>query len=225
MTQRQSNGFARDMAYSREGMSLAKAILGNYGFRDATEYEDEKCATDIVMLRSRMKQADIGVRHRRLEPLLKLRGDVLWEITVRSYRPNGIRTELEKIIDDGFCDYLLYVIPEILDTSLRSGRDTIWDMARCFCVVNLSVFREIHTKCRSSGLPFGQEKRNRDGTRFRAFDIRRLTGAVSAWKVGDDPEQPWSRSVPPAYPQGGYGERPPPPKPIYVPPPAQGGLF
>jgi hypothetical protein len=79
------------------------------------------------------------------------------EFTIRSSRPSGAKTELEKIIQDKWCHYFLYAFSDSDDATLHA-----WTLA------NLEVFREWFLSFQ--GHVPGELRENHDGSScFRAF--------------------------------------------------------
>lgn len=94
-------GWMRDKKQSDIYLPEVKRILGEFVIFEGTTRQDQFENTDLIVLTA--NQIRIGVRIRNPGFLTKYGH----EFTVRCARPNGTKTELEKIMD-GWGDYFFY---------------------------------------------------------------------------------------------------------------------
>lgn len=92
---------------------VIKSICGRVFIGTADKEADCHEATDLLILE--IKPIRIACRVRRFSYLNKY-GD---EFTIRAKRPNGNPTELEKILEGGWCDYNFYGFANEEDTKLQ----------------------------------------------------------------------------------------------------------
>lgn len=118
---------AADFDWQRQFVPAMKGICGRHLIDEAPFEEDAKHNTDLIVLT--VDELRVACRARRW----KYRNDYGDGFTIRSYRPNGYRTELAKVIEDGWGDYLLYGFGH--DNPPFSPRFVAWTLAR------LDVFR------------------------------------------------------------------------------------
>lgn len=161
-----SNGalppWLRDKGWSDRLLPEIKGILGHHLFMVAPREEDVEHATDLMALSLTLPTGvRVACRVRRGEQLRRANA---WgeEFTIRSGRPNGVKTELAKILE-GWGSHLFY---GFADEGLL-----------CWLLGDLSVFRLwFHRWSATHGgaLP-GQDIPNRDGSsRFLAIPIEDL---------------------------------------------------
>jgi hypothetical protein len=123
-----------------------KPILGDSEV--APDEEDKHHNTDLIVLTS--ERGRIACRVRRLEYL-----NYSDQFTIRASRPSGARTELQKVVLDGWGDFLFYGFGE-------NGRLEKWTLA------DLQIFREyMRSQIRVLKL-------NPDGVAFRVFDWKKF---------------------------------------------------
>jgi hypothetical protein len=129
-----------------------KQIVGTHLIGEAPADEDAQHNTDLVVLRLEAVRIACRVRN---ESYHHNYGD---EFTIRSKRPNGVKTELAKIVE-GWGDYVLYGFAPKNGTYM-----TAWGLG------DLNVFRLwFGRQCVMYGVP-GSEQSNADGSsKFRAF--------------------------------------------------------
>ena len=97
-----------------------------------------------------------------------------FDFTVRSDRPNGVDTELAKILA-GYGDYLVYAFASQDEQSLIAWR-----------ILDLRQFRLwFHRQTLQHKTMPGMALKNEDGSSaFRAFDVRRMPAGVVAHEFG-----------------------------------------
>lgn len=84
-----------------------RQLIGGYFVAPATRTQDMHEATDLMVFELRAQHIRVGCRVRRYDYWAAQNGRYQREFTIRSGRPNGIKTEYQKIID-GWGDYLFY---------------------------------------------------------------------------------------------------------------------
>ena len=95
------------------------------------------------------------------------------QITIRSYRPSGVKTEFEKV-KEGWGDVCFYGIANAAGTQLVQ-----------WVVGDLNAFRTY-----IKGLDkLPKEKRNSGGTRFLPFNFRDIPGFIIASSMDDEEKQ------------------------------------
>lgn len=136
-----------------------KQILGAHLIGQASVEEDRLHATDLIMLN--MKPHRIACRIRRSEYLAKYGG----EFTIRSKVESGNSTELAKIVEGGWADYLFYGFADEPELKLDS-----WFLG------DLNLFRLWFVRqCVSTFRAPGETRTNADGlSSFRIFKISDL---------------------------------------------------
>lgn len=143
----------RDYDFGRLFVPQAQAIVGRYvAVEEAPFEEDAERNTDLIVLAAKVGLIRVGLRVRSLSYRRRY-GD---QFTIRCSRPNGMPTELAKILD-GWGDYFLYGFGD------RAGLFAV-PRLRAWTLADLSVFRAQWQK----GL--GLAVRNPDGTEGRAFE-------------------------------------------------------
>lgn len=142
----------QDKKWSDRYLPEIKAILGQVFIGQSPEKEDMEHNTDLIVFK--MEPIRIACRLRRSEYYDKYPD----EFTIRCSRPNGIKTELAKIIE-GWGDYLFYGFCD--DEKLIA-----------WFIGDLKVFRLWFAKqlVKNKGIMAGMEKQNGDGSsNFRVF--------------------------------------------------------
>jgi len=160
-------GYSADRAWSDLHIDHLKQIVGPRLLVPSDFDVDTKQATDFVLLEARNWQIAARVR----KPGYFDRYP--YEFTVRSYRPTGVRTELEKVLHDGFGDWMFY--GHHGGIASKRGRP-LYVIGR-WMLLDLHKFRDAVA---ASGGRLGQEMQNPDGTRFRAYDVRQMKQVVIA---------------------------------------------
>jgi hypothetical protein len=161
-----SNGalppWLRDKGWSDRLLPEIKGILGHHLFMVAPREEDIEHATDLMALSLTLPTGvRVACRVRRGD---QLRREKAWgeEFTIRSGRPNGVKTELAKILE-GWGSHLFYGFAD--------------ERLLCWLLGDLSVFRLwFHRWSATHGgaLP-GKEIWNRDqSSRFLAIPVEDL---------------------------------------------------
>jgi hypothetical protein len=159
-----------DRRWSDRFIGRLKQIAGYYLLEPASEEEDAKRNTDLIVLTMAAKR--IGCRVRRSTYLERYAN----EFTVRCDRPNGCDTELDKILD-GWGDYLLYAFCDESEKRLVAWR---W--------IDLCAFRAwFGAELDRTGRLPGALVPNGDGSsRFRAFSVTNLPTRVVLASYGFD---------------------------------------
>lgn len=153
-----------DKKWSDKFLTEIKRILGEHLISEPPIEEDMQHNTDLIVLR--LDAVRIACRIRTNEYLARYPND----ITIRSDRPSGVKTELTKIIE-GWGDYLFYGFADKSDTKLAAWK-----------IISLNDFRlwfnrEI-VKLDKGELP-GTEQCNYDrSSKFRAFDTSKMPKEV-----------------------------------------------
>lgn len=180
--------WTEDKRWADRFMSEIKQILGLHLIGAAPEEEDCQRNTDLIVLR--MDAVRIACRVRKNKYLEHYAG----EFTIRSGRPNGSKTELQKVIE-GWGNYLFYGIANENESRLAA-----WTLG------NLSAFRLelMRNLLRSRGQLPGIAKDNRDGSSsFHAFRWADFPGMIVASSESLPPapieprqeEFPWRRDA------------------------------
>lgn len=163
--------FASDFQWAQQFIPRVKQILGPLLLREAELDIDQHEATDLIVLKARDMR--IGVRLRRKGFATRYGS----EFTIRKSRDNGARTEWQKIMYDGWGDWLFYG---------HESEATPGDVAP-WLVVDLDRLRGKLIKTPWSKLERERvcgSKSNGDGSHFVWFDIRRC-GDVLVTSSGD----------------------------------------
>ncbi len=100
-----------DKHWSDRFIPLIKPILGSYLIGEAPMAEDQEHNTDLIVLR--MEPLRIACRVRRASYLASYGN----EFTIRSNRPNGAKTEWDKLME-GWGDYFFYGFADKEETTL-----------------------------------------------------------------------------------------------------------
>lgn len=158
-----------DKRWSDQFMAEIQSILGRVFFEVPPLSEDEQRNTDLLVLQMTNVQR-VACRIRRDG----YREQYGHEFTVRTHRPAGTKTELEKI-QEGWGDFLFYGFgPE------QGGPLTQWT------VIDLDVFRaNLHR------YPLGMQQNHDGSSSFVAFDLGLVPEVVKAssrdvqWMLAD----------------------------------------
>lgn len=124
--------FDRDFDWQRALIPQIKRVCANYLIGEAPVQEDMERNTDLIVLR--LDPIRVACRLRRYDYLLRrgAQGPYADQFTIRSGRPSGVRTELQKVLS-GWGDYLFYGF-----ASSDGGELAAWVLG------DLSVFRLWH---------------------------------------------------------------------------------
>lgn len=154
--------FDSDFQHSRLYLRSLRAITGLVTAREATQEQDQKENTDLIVLET-MAGIRFACRVRRPKDFARY-GD---EFTLRVSRPGGTKTELAKVAE-GWGDYIIYAWG-----SDRPPKLIAWSLG------DLSVFRAWRDDfIRFHGVEPGLLKPNVDGSScFRAYKIADLPPA------------------------------------------------
>jgi len=152
-----------DKAKTDRVLPAVKRILGEYLISAAPFEEDAERNTDLIVLR--LQAVRIGVRIRDSRYWLQ-NSDYREQFTIRSGRPNGVKTELAKIIT-GWGDYFFY-----------GFADHNYQGLLAYILGDLNVFRLWYSR-QLARLPAnqtpGEHRNNPDGSSsFCAFRISDL---------------------------------------------------
>lgn len=149
----------KDKRWSDQFLPEIKAILGQTFIGAAPPEEDMEHNTDLIVLR--MEPLRIACRIRRANKYFNKYSD---EFTIRTSRPNGVKTELRKIIA-GWGDYIFYGFGD-------DPGNLVWWSIGDLRVFSVWVFESIIKN--HGGMP-GIEQKNKDGSSdFRAFKWKDL---------------------------------------------------
>ena len=105
-------GWRPDKAWSDRYLPEVRAILGQVLLRPSPEEVDQRENADLVVLT--LKDVKVAVRVRRARFVARYPYDV----TIRSSRPSGVATELDKIIDH-FATHMFYGFADGAGTLVR----------------------------------------------------------------------------------------------------------
>ena len=155
----------QDKRWSDKFLSEIKRIIGEHIIVESPYEEDAEHNTDLMVLG--LNAVRVACRIRR-HGYLKEYGN---EFTIRTSRPKGTKTELEKIIE-GWGDYILYGFANREETFLEK-----WILG------DLASFRVWFVKsiCNNSGIVPGIKKTNTDkSSGFRSFEYAKIPGFVIA---------------------------------------------
>jgi hypothetical protein len=153
-----ARGWEKDKNWSDQFLTQIKGILGQTFIGAAPPEDDMEHNTDLIVFR--MEPLRIACRIRRAKYFNRY-GD---EFTIRTSRPNGVKTELYKLIED-WGNYFFYGFGD------DAGNLTWWSIG------DLRVFRGWFNGyiVRNKGNLPGIEKTNTDGSSgFRAFKWKDL---------------------------------------------------
>ena len=151
-------GWEADKRWSDKFLGEIKQICGLYLIGEAPIEEDQQRNTDLIVLK--MEPLRIACRVRRNE----FYGQRSNEITIRSGRPSGVKTELMKIIS-GWGNYMFYGFSNREETGLIA-----WKLCSLNCF-RLWFGKEL---CKYESSPWNTEIKNSDGSIFRAFNTNRM---------------------------------------------------
>jgi hypothetical protein len=144
----------RDAELATKMLPAMRRIVGEHLILEASPEDDRKRATDLIVMTA--KDIRIGCRVRRHEHIDRYGH----QFTIRTSRPSGMPTELEKILD-GWGDYLIYGFADADETALVRWLLGDLDVFRRYCARWKADFPDT--------MP-GELCRNRDGSsEFRAF--------------------------------------------------------
>lgn len=163
----------RDKDKTDTFLPYIKWMLGEVFVQAAPIEVDQKEATDYVMLD--VKPYRVACRVRDYSYWQRYGG----EFTIRSRRPAGTKTELDKIID-GWCDFMFYGFADETYTYIYAAT-----------LIDLKAFRAALIREAAGGPKLISEERlNKDNSSsFRAYNIAALpAGVVYAY---------WQHSKPP----------------------------
>lgn len=124
--------------------------------------EDREQGTDLVVLRS--ERQSVGVR---IRDVAKYFDQYRYEVTIRSKRPSGAKTELAKL-EEGWIDMIFYGFGDYAASRLMAYR-----------ILDCRALRA--QMIRGPALRF-KDRENADGVGFRAYDARSLTAGVEIEK-------------------------------------------
>lgn len=155
------NNYSDDRSWSDRFIPLIKQTIGMHLLAVSTFEQDTKEAADLVVLTA--SPLKIACRVRKHQYLSKYGN----EFTIRKSRPNGSKTEYEKIID-GFGNWMFYAFSNPSDDG--SGFSKWW-------IFSLYAFRVhlIRSAIGASSVKHG-EGINPDGTTFEWFNIDSFVG-------------------------------------------------
>lgn len=149
--------FKDDKKWSDRFLPEIKQILGFYLIGEPPIGEDMKRNTDLTVLK--MDAVRVACRVRKYTYLQRYGN----EFTIRSGRPSGVKTELQKIIE-GWGDYVFYGFSDPTETYLAS-----------WALCDLNVFRGWYSSQLYAGFRPGFEKMNYDGSSsFVSFNFAEL---------------------------------------------------
>lgn len=156
--------YAEDRAWSDRYLQIMRMLIGPHLLTPSPLEVDTKQAADLIVLRGRDMTIACRIRRHGYADRYP------WDITIRSRRDSGARTELEKIVE-GWADWMFYA-----HASIDPGALDRWYL------IDLDVWRRefIREGVRSALGRETQRKRqlrpqsNGDGTHFVAFDVRRF---------------------------------------------------
>lgn len=152
-----------DKRWSDRFLPEIKQILGLYLIGEPPQEEDSERNTDLIVLK--MEPVRIACRIRRFEYMKKYPN----EITIRSGRPSGVKTELTKIME-GWGDFFFYGFANEDETRLAMWR--LCDLKE----FRVWLFRKLYT-----GKMPGIEKPNGDGSStFHAFNVNECEKIIYA---------------------------------------------
>lgn len=161
------NNWKEDKKWSDRFLPEVKMILGLHLIGEPPIEEDIEHNTDLIILK--MEAVRIACRIRHKEYFEKYPN----EITIRTNRPSGAKTELAKIIE-GWGDYFFYGFANEDETKLYN-----WKLCK------LNAFRLYFNSfiVKQKGEIPGIEKINKDrSSSFRAFNTLKIPDFVIAQK-------------------------------------------
>lgn len=146
--------YEQDRSWSDRYISTIKRLLGPQLLEPAAHEWDTTRATDLTVLRAR--NLCIAARVRRAGYADRYP----YDITLRSARDSGARTELEKIVD-GWGDMMFY-----------GHADATGDDFTRWWLIDLHAFRAALIRDRGDDSLRWSQRSNGDGTHFVTFDLR-----------------------------------------------------
>lgn len=146
--------YGNDREWSDKFIPAIRRVVGPLLLEPAPIEEDNQRATDLIIFKAR--DLRIAARMRTSGYSEKYP----YDFTIRSARPSGVKTELEKIIS-GFGDWMFY----------GHASATQNDLDR-WMVIDLAAFREALILKETRERIRMNKKVNEDGTCFLAFDVR-----------------------------------------------------
>lgn len=146
--------YAADRQWSDQFIPSIRSIVGPYLLEPAPFEVDTKQATDLVVLRARDHMIACRVRRPGYADSYP------YDFTIRAQRDNGVKTELEKLVD-GWGDWFFYGHAD------RGNRGFARWMLLDLHVWRASLIRH-RDKIRSRMVANG------DGTHFIPFDVRQF---------------------------------------------------
>jgi hypothetical protein len=152
--------FDEDDAFTRRYLPTVAAVIAPYVLVPAPFVLDANEATDMISLVAK-RDGGVAIRIRR-HGYAEQYG---YDFTIRTHRPNGVKTELAKILDEGHGEYLFYGHAARGDAPLLA-RWLLIDLRRLRGTIMRFGWREIVRR------GMARKRRNPDGTRFIACDIR-----------------------------------------------------
>lgn len=160
------NGWEADKRWSDRFLPEIKMILGLHLIGEPPIEEDCERNTDLIVLK--MDPVRIACRIRKNEYYARYPN----EITIRSGRPSGAKTELAKIIE-GWGNYLFYGFANCDETALAAWRLCDLSALRLWLMRRLWIEKEMP----------GTHKKNGDGSStFHAFDVTTMKEIIVADK-------------------------------------------
>lgn len=152
-----ARGWERDFNRAQRYLPALQRILAQYLIVEAPVLEDIQHNTDLIVVMADGVRVACRLRDQQYA------GQYLGEFTLRCARPNGVRTELDKLMD-GWGHYFLYGFMTPPPAADVAG----WTL------LDLRVFREWFRTFPPDLLP-GELRHNRDGSSsFRAFRFANL---------------------------------------------------
>lgn len=150
--------YSSDRVWSDQYLYLIKTIVGPYLLTEASAEEDNHRATDLIMLAA--DKIRIACRIRRQGYADRYPDD----ITIRSHRDSGAKTEFTKIFDDGYANWMFYghVCPHNRESLVR------------WMLVDLDGLRWVKQNHPDQWHLTLHQQANKDGTYFSVINVRRL---------------------------------------------------
>jgi hypothetical protein len=153
--------YADDRKWADRYIPVIKRIVGPHLLSPAPLEVDQQQAADLIVLRAR--DMTIACRVRRPGYAKKWP----YDITIRSRRHSGAKTEFAKIVD-GWGDWMFYGHAQY---SEQIG------FSRWY-LIDLAALRAAMIRDTARGKDFKQERSNGDGTHFVVIDVRRIEECV-----------------------------------------------
>lgn len=160
--------WTNDKQWADRFLPEIKGILGEHLISEPPIEEDAERNTDLMVFR--LDAIRIACRVRKHQYLSRY-GD---EFTIRAGRPNGVKTELTKIIE-GWGDYFFYGFSD--ENEEKLSRWLLGDLDAFRLYLNRQLVR-------NNGCLPGTERQNSDNSsRFRTFKYEEIPGFIVACKV------------------------------------------